>query len=109
MVFHTLYHHFSYVLSGHEQSGSPEVIYQQPTTRIRKLNLTKEGQAMTKHERENWIINIENSAAAIESQLGSAVVNSVFKRYGAHDAWDVNPCDLPAVFSELYAIEADLD
>lgn len=64
---------------------------------------------MTKHERENWIVNVENSAAAIESQLGSAVVDSVFERYGAHGVWDLNPNDLPDVFSELYAIEADLD
>jgi phosphatidate cytidylyltransferase len=35
---------------------------------------------VTKRERENWIVNIENTAAAIESQLGSAVVESVFKR-----------------------------
>ena len=64
---------------------------------------------MTKRERNNWIVNIENPAAAIESQLGSAVVESVFKRYGAHDTWDPRSSDLPDVFSELYAIEADLD
>ena len=54
-------------------------------------------------------VNIENTAAAIESQLGSAVVESVFKRYGAHGTWDLRSSDLPDVFSELYAIEADLD
>ena len=64
---------------------------------------------MTKHERNNWTVNIENTAATIESQLGSAVVESVFKRYGAHSTWDLSPSDLPEVFSELYAIEADLD
>lgn len=64
---------------------------------------------MTKRECENWIVNIENTAAAIESQLGSAVVESVFKRYGAHSTWDLSPSDLPEVFSELYAIEVDLD
>ena len=64
---------------------------------------------MTKRERNNWITNIENTAAAIESQLGSAVVESVFKCYGAHGTWDLSPSDLPEVFSELYAIEADLD
>ncbi|RHD22753.1 hypothetical protein DW802_08830 [Ruminococcus bromii] len=63
---------------------------------------------MTKRERNNWIVNIENTAA-IESQLGSAVVESVFKRYGAHSTWDLCPSDLPEVFSELYAIEVDLD
>ena len=44
---------------------------------------------MTKHERNNWTVNIENTAATIESQLGSAVVESVFKRYGAHGTWDL--------------------
>lgn len=63
---------------------------------------------MTKRERDNWIVNIENTAAAIESQLGLAVVSAVFKRYGAHSTEDVNPSDLPEIFSELYAIEADL-
>ena len=64
---------------------------------------------MTNRERNNWIVNIENTAAAIESQLGSAVAESVFKRYGAHGTWDLNPSDLPEVFSDLYAIEVDLD
>ena len=63
---------------------------------------------MTKSERENWIINIENSAAVVESQLGWEVVKSVFERYGAKNICDLNPKDLPEVFSELYAIEADL-
>ena len=57
---------------------------------------------VTKDERENWIINIENTASTISSQLGSAVVD------GAHSVKDLNPSDLPDVFSELYAIEADL-
>lgn len=63
---------------------------------------------MKKSERNNWIINIENSAAAISDQLGQAVVDSVFRRYGAHGLGDLNPVYLPDVFSELYAIEADL-
>ena len=63
---------------------------------------------MTKSERENWIMNIENSASAITSQMGSAVVNFVLDRYGAQGPWDINPSDLPDVFSELFAIEADL-
>ena len=64
---------------------------------------------MTKRERENCIVNIESTAVAIESQLSSAIVESVFKRYGAHGTWDIRSSDLPDVFSELYAIEADLD
>ena len=64
---------------------------------------------MTSYERQNWIINIENSAAAVESYLGSAVVKSVFERSGAHEIQDLNPSDLPNVFSDLYAIEVDMD
>lgn len=63
---------------------------------------------MTKSERKNWIINIENTATAVRAQVGQAVVDSVFKRYGAHGVWDLNPSYLPDVFNELYAIEADL-
>ena len=54
---------------------------------------------VTKDERENWIINIENTASTISSQLGSAVVDGVFQRYGAHSLEDLNPSDLPDVFS----------
>ena len=64
---------------------------------------------MTKSERKHWIINIENTAAAVSAQVGQAVVDSVFKRYGAHGTWDLNPSYLTDVFSELYAIEADLN
>lgn len=63
---------------------------------------------VTKDERENLIINIENTASTISSQVGSAVVDGVFQRYGAHRVEDLNPSDLPDVFSELYVIEADL-
>lgn len=63
---------------------------------------------MTKGECKNWIVNIENTASTISSQLGSAVVDGVFQRYGVHSVEDLNPSDLPDVFSELYAIEADL-
>ena len=37
------------------------------------------------------------------------VLNSVFERYGANSVENLNSCVLPEVFSELYAIEADLD
>lgn len=63
---------------------------------------------MTKNERKNWLINIENCAAVIYAQLGSTIIQSVFERYGAHGTWDLNSSNLPEVFSELYAIEADL-
>lgn len=63
---------------------------------------------VTKNERENWIINIENTASTISSQLGSAVVDGVLQRYDARSVEDLNLSDLPDIFSELYAIEADL-
>lgn len=63
---------------------------------------------MTKNEHENWIINIENTASTISSQLGSTVVDGVLQRYGACSVEDLNLSDLPDVFSELYAIEMDL-
>lgn len=63
---------------------------------------------MTTIEKDSYITSIEESASIISSHVGSAVVDSVFQRYGAHSVEDLNPCDLPDVFSELYAIEADL-
>lgn len=63
---------------------------------------------MTRDERENWIINIENTASTISSQVGSAVVDAVFQKYGAKSVEDLNSHDLQDVFNELYAIEADL-
>ena len=63
---------------------------------------------MTTIEKDSYITSIEESASIISSQVGSAVVDGVFKRYGAHSVEDLNPCDLPNVFSELYAVEADL-
>lgn len=63
---------------------------------------------MKNRDRQDLIVGIENSVAFIESQLGAAVVDSVFKRYNAHGVWDLSPYDLSEVFSELYAIESDL-
>lgn len=63
---------------------------------------------MTNNERRKWIINIENSATVVESQLGWEVVKSVFERYGSKNICGLNSKDLPEIFSELYAVEADL-
>ena len=63
---------------------------------------------MTTNEKDSYITSIEESASIISSQVGSAVVDSIFQKYGANSVEDLNPCDLPDVFSELYAIEADL-
>lgn len=56
----------------------------------------------------DYIASIEQSVSVIDTKLDSSVVRSVFERYGAHGIEDLNPSDLPEVFSDLYAIEADL-
>lgn len=63
---------------------------------------------MTKSERQNWIDSIENSAAVVSSELGSAVVDSVFRRFGVNCAEEACDSILPDIFSEMYAYEADL-
>lgn len=63
---------------------------------------------MTSISNSDYIARIEESASIICSEIGPEVVDSVFQRYGAQCVEDLNPADLPDVFSELYAIEADL-
>ena len=62
---------------------------------------------MTKYELKNWIINIENTATAVEARLGSAVVKSVFKRYDAHGLYDLSPSYYSEVFGDLELIAND--
>lgn len=63
---------------------------------------------MSNTNTQDYRISIEESASIICSEIGPEVVDSVFQRYGAQCVEDLNPADLPDVFSELYAIEADL-
>lgn len=63
---------------------------------------------MTQEERNNWILNIENNADYIASEIGEEVVASTLYKYGASSVEQIASSDLPDVFSELYAIEADL-
>ena len=63
---------------------------------------------MTTSEKDSYVTSIIESASIICSEIWTEVVDSVFQRYGAHCVEDLSPCDLPDVFSELYAIEADL-
>ena len=62
---------------------------------------------MTKSERENWLCNIQETATAVARQTSWRTVKSVLRRYGASSIEELRPSDYPAVFSELYAIEAD--
>ncbi len=63
---------------------------------------------MTRGERNNWIVNIENIASFIESEIGSETVKFVLEKYGASSIEDIPDSTLPDVFGELYAIEAEL-
>ena len=63
---------------------------------------------MTRSERENWLCNIQETATAVAKQTGWRTVKSVLRRYGASSIEKLRPSDYPAVFSELYAIEADI-
>lgn len=62
---------------------------------------------MITSERDNWLTNIDNSATAVASQLGSAAVEAVFWRYGITCAEEADNCDLADIFGELYALEVD--
>lgn len=63
---------------------------------------------MSNINNSDYIASIEQSVSVISAELSSRVAGSVFERYGAHGIEDLNPSYLPDVFSELYAIEADL-
>lgn len=63
---------------------------------------------MTGDERNNWIVNIENSASFIASEIGEEVVNSTLCKFGAGSIGEISDSDLPDVFGELYTIETDL-
>lgn len=63
---------------------------------------------MSNINNSDYIASIEQSVSVISAELSSRVAESVFERYGAHGIEDLNPSYLPDVFSELYAIEADL-
>ena len=63
---------------------------------------------MIREEKNNWIVNIENTAAYIASELGEEAVASTLYKYGVSSVAQIASSDLAGVFSELYAIEADL-
>lgn len=62
---------------------------------------------MTKSERENWLCNIQETATLVARQTSWGTVKSVLRRYGVSSIEELRPSDYPAVFSDLYAIEAD--
>jgi hypothetical protein len=68
----------------------------------------KKENPMANLSKESYIASIEESASIICKELGPEVVQSVYRRFGANDLEGIKTADLPDVFSELYAIEADL-
>ena len=63
---------------------------------------------MDRNERDNWITSIEECADYIAGEIGYETVQSVLERYGARSIRGLRPYQYSEVFSELYAIEADL-
>ena len=63
---------------------------------------------MIRAERNNWIVNIENTASFVESEIGTEAVNFILEKHGAVSIEQIASSDLSDVFNELYAIEADL-
>lgn len=52
-------------------------------------------------ERMMWKTNIENAASRVAAEYGQAVVDSVFRRYGAHSLSDLPSCYYSEVFADL--------
>ena len=62
---------------------------------------------MTRSERNNWLINIENTAAEVATNVGQETVDFVLNKYGAKSVYTLKSSDLSDVFSELYTIASD--
>lgn len=63
---------------------------------------------MTKQERNEWLINIENTASFIAREIGEETVDFVLGKYGVSCIENISSFDVSEIFSELYAIKADL-
>lgn len=63
---------------------------------------------MSNISKQGYINSIEESAAIVSKELDPEVVSFVYQRFGANNLESVQISDLPEVFNELYAIEADL-
>ena len=60
-----------------------------------------------KLSKRDWIINIENAASRVAAKYGKTVVDSVFRRYGAHSINDLASCYYSEVFADLEQIAKD--
>ena len=62
---------------------------------------------MTRDDRNNWLINIENTTAEVAANVGQETVDFVLSKYGAKSVYALKSSDLSDIFSELYAIASD--
>lgn len=62
---------------------------------------------MTRGEHNNWLINIENTAAEVAANVGQETVDFVLSKYGAKSVYSLKSSDLSDIFNELYAIASD--
>ena len=60
---------------------------------------------MTRAEKENWLINLED----ISSQVDAENVTFVCRKHGAKDIYSLSPSDYQEVWNELfqYAVDAN--
>lgn len=65
---------------------------------------------MTKAERENWLINIQNTATEVANALGWETVRFVLNEYGggASSIERLNPSYYELVFNALFDYEVGL-
>ena len=57
--------------------------------------------------KEEWIINIENTAAEAASIYGKDVMGKVLRKYGASTVAKLPSSNYEAVFGELFQMAAD--
>lgn len=57
--------------------------------------------------KNDWVINIENVAIKVATEYGQSVVDSVFRRYDAHNLHDLASCYYSEVFADLEQIAND--
>lgn len=79
---------------------------------VKQTKIDKEKQLLevidvTKDERENWRINIENAADEASSLHGTAAVGGVFARYDATCFDDLSPSYYWEVFGDLEMMASD--
>ena len=59
--------------------------------------------------KEDWMINLENTADEVAGICGSEVIRFILRDHGASTVCDLNPGDYEEVFSELYAYIENYD